>query len=79
MQPEDIRSRVLVSADPDQHVQWLRERLDLGFETLDVHNVGKHQQQFIEVFGRHVLPTFDQDPVHRTTRQREASLAVPAV
>ena len=27
----------------------------------------------IETFGRHVLPAFDTDPVHRTTRQREAA------
>jgi alkanesulfonate monooxygenase SsuD/methylene tetrahydromethanopterin reductase-like flavin-dependent oxidoreductase (luciferase family) len=27
----------------------------------------------IETFGKHVLPTFDRDPVHRTTRQREAA------
>ena len=26
----------------------------------------------IETFGKHVLPVFDTDPVHRTTRQREA-------
>jgi alkanesulfonate monooxygenase SsuD/methylene tetrahydromethanopterin reductase-like flavin-dependent oxidoreductase (luciferase family) len=32
----------------------------------------------IETFGRHVLPTFDTDPVHRTTRQREAALAARA-
>jgi alkanesulfonate monooxygenase SsuD/methylene tetrahydromethanopterin reductase-like flavin-dependent oxidoreductase (luciferase family) len=30
----------------------------------------------IETFGRHVLPRFDTDPVHRTTRQREAAGAV---
>jgi len=28
----------------------------------------------IETFGRHVLPEFDRDPVHRTTRQREAQV-----
>jgi alkanesulfonate monooxygenase SsuD/methylene tetrahydromethanopterin reductase-like flavin-dependent oxidoreductase (luciferase family) len=27
----------------------------------------------IETFGKHVLPGFDIDPVHRTTRQREAA------
>ena len=27
----------------------------------------------IETFGKHVLPAFDPDPVHRTTRQREAA------
>jgi alkanesulfonate monooxygenase SsuD/methylene tetrahydromethanopterin reductase-like flavin-dependent oxidoreductase (luciferase family) len=26
----------------------------------------------VETFGRHVLPVFDTDPVHSTTRQREA-------
>jgi hypothetical protein len=35
---------------------------DLAFET-------------IETFGKHVLPAFDTDPVHRTTRQREAAAA----
>jgi alkanesulfonate monooxygenase SsuD/methylene tetrahydromethanopterin reductase-like flavin-dependent oxidoreductase (luciferase family) len=29
----------------------------------------------IETFGKHVLPAFDTDPVHRTTRQREAAAA----
>jgi alkanesulfonate monooxygenase SsuD/methylene tetrahydromethanopterin reductase-like flavin-dependent oxidoreductase (luciferase family) len=29
----------------------------------------------IELFGRDVLPEFDKDPVHRTTRQRDAQLA----
>ena len=28
----------------------------------------------IELFGRDVLPEFDRDPVHRTTRQREAQI-----
>jgi alkanesulfonate monooxygenase SsuD/methylene tetrahydromethanopterin reductase-like flavin-dependent oxidoreductase (luciferase family) len=31
----------------------------------------------IETFGRHVIPEFDRDPVHSTTRQREAQLARP--
>jgi len=29
----------------------------------------------IETFGKHVLPAFDTDDVHRTTRQREAAAA----
>jgi hypothetical protein len=28
----------------------------------------------IELFGRDVLPQFDKDPVHRTTRQRDAQI-----
>lgn len=29
----------------------------------------------VETFGRHVIPTFDKDPVHTTTRHRQAALA----
>jgi alkanesulfonate monooxygenase SsuD/methylene tetrahydromethanopterin reductase-like flavin-dependent oxidoreductase (luciferase family) len=28
----------------------------------------------VETFGKHVIPEFDKDPVHSTTRQREAQL-----
>ena len=30
--------------------------------------------EIIETFGTHVLPQFDKDPVHRTTRQRQHNL-----
>ena len=32
----------------------------------------------IETFGKQVLPKFDRDPVHRTTRQRQAALKAQA-
>ena len=32
----------------------------------------KYVLRSIETFGKHVLPQFDKDPVHSTTRQREA-------
>ncbi len=31
-------------------------------------------QESIETFGREVIPAFDPDPVHSTTRQREAQV-----
>jgi hypothetical protein len=31
-------------------------------------------QESIELFGREVIPAFDTDPVHSTTRQREAQV-----
>ena len=31
-------------------------------------------QESIETFGREVIPAFDSDPVHSTTRQREAQV-----
>src|SRR5207247_679870 len=33
----------------------------------------------IETFGKHVLPKFDTDAVHRTTRQREAAREAPGL
>ncbi|HLY38985.1 MAG TPA: LLM class flavin-dependent oxidoreductase [Candidatus Binatia bacterium] len=38
----------------------------------------KYVLESIEVFGKHVLPRFDKDPVHSTTRQREAALKAKA-
>jgi len=38
----------------------------------------KYVLESIETFGRRVLPKFDRDPVHSTTRQREAALKAHA-
>jgi alkanesulfonate monooxygenase SsuD/methylene tetrahydromethanopterin reductase-like flavin-dependent oxidoreductase (luciferase family) len=38
----------------------------------------KHVLRSIETFGKHVLPKFDKDPLHSTTRQRQAQLAAKA-
>jgi hypothetical protein len=29
----------------------------------------------VETFGKHVIPEFDKDPIHSTTKQREAYVA----
>jgi len=54
--PEDVRAKVLVSADLDRHVQWLRELAALGFDELALHHVGQDLDPFIDAFGEHVLP-----------------------
>jgi hypothetical protein len=38
----------------------------------------KYVLRSIELFGKKVIPHFDKDPVHSTTRQREAALAARA-
>jgi alkanesulfonate monooxygenase SsuD/methylene tetrahydromethanopterin reductase-like flavin-dependent oxidoreductase (luciferase family) len=53
---EDVIASVLVSADPAQHVKWLRELVHLGVDEIYLHHVGKEQERFIEVFGEQVLP-----------------------
>lgn len=54
--PEDVRAKVLVSADLERHVQWLRELAALGFDEIALHHVGEDLDPFIDAFGEHVLP-----------------------
>jgi alkanesulfonate monooxygenase SsuD/methylene tetrahydromethanopterin reductase-like flavin-dependent oxidoreductase (luciferase family) len=56
MKPEDMDSGVRISANPEQHIEWLQKDMELGFSQLILHNVNREQQQFIEVFGERVLP-----------------------
>jgi coenzyme F420-dependent glucose-6-phosphate dehydrogenase len=56
VQPEDMRQSVWVSADPAWHIARLKELAELGFEEIQLHQVGRNQQAFIDTFGEHVLP-----------------------
>jgi coenzyme F420-dependent glucose-6-phosphate dehydrogenase len=53
---EDMRESVLISADLSRHAAWLHEFIELGFQELQLHQVGVNQQEFIDAFGRDVLP-----------------------
>lgn len=56
VKPDDMHQHVRIAADPQQHIEWLQKDIELGFETISLHNVNREQQQFIEVFGEKVLP-----------------------
>ncbi|MDA0161091.1 TIGR03885 family FMN-dependent LLM class oxidoreductase [Solirubrobacter ginsenosidimutans] len=56
VRPEDVASKVLVSADPQRHVAWLQELASLGFDDIALHHVGQELDAFIDTFGEHVLP-----------------------
>jgi coenzyme F420-dependent glucose-6-phosphate dehydrogenase len=56
VKPEDMRESVLISAEPSRHVEWLGEFIELGFEELQLHQVGRNQRPFIEAFAANVLP-----------------------
>jgi probable non-F420 flavinoid oxidoreductase len=56
VRPEDMREAVLVSSDLGRHAAALEELAELGFDEIYLHHVGKHQREFIEAFGEHVLP-----------------------
>jgi len=45
-----------MSADPEIHRREIQKFLDLGFDQIYLHNVGRNQAEWIDVFGREVLP-----------------------
>jgi probable non-F420 flavinoid oxidoreductase len=55
VRPEDVRKSVLVSAELGQHLAWLREFAELGFEQIHLHHVGQDLRPFIDAFGERVL------------------------
>jgi len=56
VRPEDFEGQVLISADPDVHRAAIQQYVDLGFDRIYLHNVGRNQREWLEVFGRDVLP-----------------------
>lgn len=53
--PEAVRDSVFVSSDLGAHAQMVRDCLDLGFDDIYVHHVGKEQAGFISAYGERVL------------------------
>ncbi|HEX4704055.1 MAG TPA: TIGR03557 family F420-dependent LLM class oxidoreductase [Pseudonocardiaceae bacterium] len=53
---EDFAGRMVVSSDPDLHRAEIQKFIDAGFDRIYVHNVGRNQEEWIEAFGREVLP-----------------------
>lgn len=56
VRPEDLDDFVRISADPGRHIEWLQADRALGFSHLYLHNVGRNQQEFIDIFGDQILP-----------------------
>jgi coenzyme F420-dependent glucose-6-phosphate dehydrogenase len=56
VKPDDMYEFVKISSDSQQHINWLQEYIELGFDNISLHNVNKQQRQFIEIFGKKILP-----------------------
>ncbi|WP_159617477.1 TIGR03557 family F420-dependent LLM class oxidoreductase [Arthrobacter zhaoguopingii] len=56
VRPEDFEGRMVISADPDVHRAQIQRFVDLGFDTIYLHNVGRNQREWIDEFSRSVLP-----------------------
>ncbi|MGC1207348.1 MAG: TIGR03557 family F420-dependent LLM class oxidoreductase [Ornithinimicrobium sp.] len=56
VRPEDFEGRMVISSDPDVHRAHLQKYVDLGFDRIYLHNVGRNQREWIDVFAADVLP-----------------------
>lgn len=52
--PDQLARCVKVSADMHRHVGWIGELIELGADHIYLHNVGRNQRAFIELFGPHI-------------------------
>ena len=67
---------------PDECAKAVKSYADVGADQLTFGMLSTTMPievavEAVETFGKHVIPEFDTDPVHRTTRQREAQLGRP--
>ena len=56
VRPEDFQGRMVISSDPDVHLANIQQFADLGFDRIYLHNVGRNQREWIDVFGAQVIP-----------------------
>ncbi len=55
VRPENYKNRMLISPDLDEHRAYIQQFVDLGFDEIHVHNVGRNQEAFIKAFGEQVI------------------------
>ena len=67
VRPEHFENRVLISADLDEHAAHIQKYVDMGFDEVHLHNVGRNQAEFIRAFGERVLPQLRLDGVSGQT------------
>ncbi len=53
---EQAATRWIVSSDPDEHVERIREYVELGFTHLVFHAPGPDQMRFLALYAEHILP-----------------------
>ena len=53
---ENFANRMLISPDLEAHTAQIQRFVDMGFDEIYLHNVGRDQAAFITTFGEKVLP-----------------------
>ena len=78
---KQIKDRQIAVGDPDEVAATIQRFADTGADQLSFGMLSSSMpievcEEAVATFGKHVLPQFDRDPVHSTTRQREAQLGI---
>jgi len=50
---------MLISADLEEHTAQIQKFVDMGFDEIYVHNVGRNQEDFIRAYGERVIPKLE--------------------
>jgi len=83
LSPEQLEERIQsgqrIVGDPDECAKAVQQYADVGCDQIIFGILASTQPQqvaldSVELFGTHVIPRFDKDPVHSTTRYRAAAL-----
>jgi coenzyme F420-dependent glucose-6-phosphate dehydrogenase len=56
VKPADFKNRVLMTSDLEAHTKHIQHYVDMGFDEIHLHNVGRNQSEFIDAFGKEVIP-----------------------
>jgi alkanesulfonate monooxygenase SsuD/methylene tetrahydromethanopterin reductase-like flavin-dependent oxidoreductase (luciferase family) len=81
--PEDVDLRInegyMLCGDPDEVLEQVRRYESVGADQLvfglPIDMPMSAALETIELFGKHIIPKLDGDPVHRSTRFRDAAAA----
>ncbi|HZU80234.1 MAG TPA: LLM class flavin-dependent oxidoreductase [Acidimicrobiales bacterium] len=74
-----IKDRQIAVGDPSEVAATIQRFAETGADQLSFGMLSSSMpievcEEAVATFGKHVLPQFDKDPVHSTTRQRQAQL-----
>lgn len=56
VKPDEITDSVNVSSDPEQHLAWLQDYIELGFREIVLHNVNKSRSSLSTCSARRCCP-----------------------
>ena len=72
---EAVADRLRISADLNQHLEWLLGDFELGFDAIYLNHVGRNLVSFIDAFGERVLPVLNVTSNQSAKRTNERAAA----